>query len=68
MSQPIVEKEAGPPVQPETPDEAPEGEKRVRNYKDFGHDEIKATRMFSHSRILVSSLYLTRFIFSRRPC
>jgi hypothetical protein len=24
--------------------------------------------MFSHSRILISSLNLTRFIFSRRPC
>ena len=48
MSQPNVEKEAGPPAQPETPvEEAPqEKEKKVREYKDFGHDEVKATRMF----------------------
>lgn len=47
-----VEKEAGPtePVkdtnQPPTPaDEQPE--KRKREYKDFGHEEEKATRMYS---------------------
>jgi hypothetical protein len=42
MSQP-VEKEAGPPV--ETPVEEVPHEKKVREYKDFGHDEVKATRM-----------------------
>ena len=48
MSQPIVEKEAGSPAQPETPvEEAPATEKRVREYKDFGHDEVKATRKLS---------------------
>jgi H+-transporting ATPase len=48
MSQPIVEKEAGPPAQSDTPvGEVPVSEKRVREYKDFGHDEVKATRSFS---------------------
>ena len=48
MSQPIAEKEAGPPAQSDTPvGEAPVNEKRVREYKDFGHDEVKATRTFS---------------------
>lgn len=46
MSTPNVEKEPGPqgetPV--ETPDVAPE-EKKKREYKDFGHEEEKATRM-----------------------
>jgi H+-transporting ATPase len=42
MSQPIVEKEAGPPIE-----EAPASEKRVREYKDFGHDEeVKPARTF----------------------
>lgn len=45
MSQPIAEKEAGPP---RTPDEGPDdGEKKKREYKDFGHDEEpKATRAY----------------------
>lgn len=48
MSQPIVEKEAGPPVQSDTPiDEKPANEKKVREYKEFGHDdEVKAARVF----------------------
>ncbi|KAH9963486.1 plasma-membrane proton-e [Lactifluus volemus] len=43
MSQPIVEKEAGPPKIPD--DQSPDdGEKRKREYKDFGHDDApKAT-------------------------
>ncbi|KAI0063921.1 plasma-membrane proton-e [Artomyces pyxidatus] len=53
MSQPIAEKEAGPPAQPDTPVEeksesngvSEEPEKKKREYKDFGHDEVKATRM-----------------------
>ena len=49
MSQPIVEKEAGPPAQSDTPvGEAPVSEKRVREYKDFGHDEVKPSRTLSH--------------------
>ena len=48
MSQPNVEKEAGPPANSDTPiEEAPVGEKRVREYKDFGHEkEDKPTRTF----------------------
>ena len=48
MSQPIVEKEAGPPAQSDTPvGEVPVSEKRVREYKDFGHDEAaKPSRTF----------------------
>ena len=48
MSQPKVEKEAGPPVPeitPANPDTvSPTEEKKKREYKDFGHDEEKATR------------------------
>lgn len=40
MSQPIVEKEAGPPAQSDTPiEENSASEKKVREYKEFGHDE-----------------------------
>jgi H+-transporting ATPase len=47
MSQPIVEKEAGTPAQSDKPvGDAPVSEKRVREYKDFGHDEVKPTRTF----------------------
>lgn len=48
MSQPIVEKEAGPPADSDTPiEEKPAPEKRVREYKEFGHDEeAKAARTF----------------------
>jgi hypothetical protein len=48
MSQPIVEKEAGPPADSDTPSkEEPVNEKRVREYKDFGHEEeAKAARTF----------------------
>jgi len=56
MSQPNVEKEAGPPAQADTPvEEAPVNEKKVREYKDFGHDEVKPTRT---SRLVVSSTRL----------
>jgi H+-transporting ATPase len=47
MSEPIVEKEAGPPQAvannpgASTP---PEEEKKKREYKDFEHDQEKATR------------------------
>lgn len=45
MSQPKIEKEAGPPAQSSTPvEEATVSEKKVREYKDFGHDEVKPTR------------------------
>jgi hypothetical protein len=47
MSAPNFEKEPGPnsdsPV--ETPSDVPEAKKK-REYKDFGHDEEKPTRMF----------------------
>jgi H+-transporting ATPase len=48
MSQPIVEKEAGPPADSDTPiEEKPATEKRVREYKEFGHDEeAKPARAF----------------------
>ena len=48
MSQPNVEKEAGPPADLDTPtEEKPAPEKRVREYKDFGHEEeAKAARKF----------------------
>ncbi len=47
MSQPAVEKEAGPPAHSDAPiDETPVHEKRVREYKEFGHDEVKPTRTF----------------------
>ena len=44
-AEPKVEKEAGPPAEVATP--PPEEEKKKREYKDFGHDEEKATRMYS---------------------
>jgi hypothetical protein len=48
MSQPNIEKEAGPPAQTgPAVEEAPVNEKRVREYKEFGHEEVKATRMCS---------------------
>lgn len=44
MSQPIVEKEAGPPANSDIK-EAPAAEKKVREYKEFGHDvEAKPAR------------------------
>jgi H+-transporting ATPase len=48
MSQPIVEKEAGSPANSDTPiKETPASEKRVREYKDFGHEEeAKTARTF----------------------
>ena len=54
MSDPQVEKEAGPaePVQEKTP----EPEKKKREYKDFGEEEEKVTRtcfLFILSRRLV---------------
>ena len=52
MSQPIVEKEAGPPAQVDTPVEEIPAEKKVREYKDFGHDEVKASRMLSLHRFV----------------
>lgn len=48
MSQPNVEKEAGPPANSDTPiEETSANEKKVREYKDFGHDEAaKPSRTF----------------------
>ncbi len=47
MSQPNVEKEAGPPAHSDTPiEEAPVSEKKVREYKEFVHDEVKPSREF----------------------
>ncbi|KAI5117549.1 hypothetical protein M0805_004374 [Coniferiporia weirii] len=48
MSDPVAEKEAGPPAQTESsPDpstnDATQPAKKKREYKDFGHDEEKAT-------------------------
>jgi H+-transporting ATPase len=46
MSNPIAEKEPGPaqePVATSTP--AADGEKKQREYKDFGHDEEGPSRM-----------------------
>ena len=47
MSDNIPEKEAGPPGANTPPSDAPP-EKRQREYKEFGHEEEKATRMFFH--------------------
>lgn len=49
MSEPVAEKEAGPAQEPATngADTAAPPEKRKREYKDFGHEEEKATRMCS---------------------
>lgn len=48
MSAPNVEKEPGPqgetPVETPAPEAVPE-EKKKREYKDFGHEEEKPTRM-----------------------
>ncbi|KAF8269467.1 plasma-membrane proton-e [Lactarius quietus] len=52
MSQSIAEKEAGPPA--DTPVEEVPKEKRVREYKDFGHDEVKAT----HANVDMSRIEL----------
>jgi len=55
MSQPNVEKEAGPPAQTSTPiEEAPVKEKKVREYKEFGHEETKAT----HANVDMSQIEL----------
>ncbi|KAF8474387.1 plasma-membrane proton-e [Russula ochroleuca] len=55
MSQPIVEKEAGTPAQSDKPvGDAPVSEKRVREYKDFGHDEVKPT----HANVDMSRIEL----------
>jgi len=62
MSQPNVEKEAGPPAQADTPvEEAPVNEKRVREYKDFGHDEVKP----SHANVDMSRVRLVPFSSSK---
>lgn len=67
MSQPIVEKEAGPPAQSDTPVETPDNEKKVREYKDFGHDEAKATRTLSYMTFFALFFGLDLH-FHRCPC
>ena len=48
MSEPVAEKEAGPaPDNNNGTESEPPKEKRKREYKDFGHDEEKPTRMFN---------------------
>ena len=48
MSEPVAEKEAGPaPDNNNGTESEPPKEKRKREYKDFGHDEEKPTRMCS---------------------
>ncbi|CAE6420237.1 unnamed protein product [Rhizoctonia solani] len=57
MSEPIVEKEAGPPAAaPTTPGAAgtPTEEKKKREYKDFGHEEEKAT----HAKVDMAQIEL----------
>ena len=53
MSDPVAEKEAGPPASTDTP---PATEPRKRVYKDFEHDEEKPTRtcLFFHSFLTAS--------------
>jgi hypothetical protein len=70
MSAPNVEKEPGPQndstigeTQQTEPVSPPE--KKVREYKDFGHDEEKATRMFHSTPLVIMPLFLS---FLRRPC
>ena len=65
MSDPIVEKEAGPPALADSPAEpASNGssedavpEKRKREYKDFGHDKVEATRMSFFSFFRPAKIY-----------
>ena len=66
MSQPNVEKEAGSPAQPDPVEVAPE--KKVREYKDFGHDEVKATRTFCLQLFAPRFSALTSEIFTRCQC
>ncbi|CAE6415903.1 unnamed protein product [Rhizoctonia solani] len=57
MSEPIVEKEAGPPAAaPTSPGAAatPTEEKKKREYKDFGHEEEKAT----HAKVDMAQIEL----------
>lgn len=63
MSEPIVEKEAGPPAAANNQGGSgtPTEEKKKREYKDFGHDEEKATRG-SFIKYFLTRVYL----FSRR--
>jgi hypothetical protein len=67
MSQPIVEKEAGPPKIPD--DQSPDdGEKRKREYKDFGHDDApKATSAYFSQPTFRLFLPLSGS-YLRRPC
>lgn len=68
MSQPNIEKEAGPPAQADTPvEETPVNEKRKREYKDFGHDEVKATRTFYRSLALLTRLFSGLTAVSKMP-
>ncbi|CAE6405720.1 unnamed protein product, partial [Rhizoctonia solani] len=57
MSEPIVEKEAGPPAAAPTTAGAagtPTEEKKKREYKDFGHEEEKAT----HAKVDMAQIEL----------
>ncbi|CAE6479284.1 unnamed protein product [Rhizoctonia solani] len=56
MSEPIVEKEAGPPAAAPTTGAGgtPTEEKKKREYKDFGHDEEKAT----HAKVDMAQIEL----------
>jgi len=54
MSQPSIEKEAGPPAQADTPVEETVVTEKKREYKDFGHDEVKAT----HANVDMSRIEL----------
>lgn len=46
MSEPNVEKEPGPQGEESPTANVNSGAPREREYKDFGHDEEKATRMY----------------------
>jgi hypothetical protein len=63
MSQPNVEKEAGPPAHSDTSiEEKPATEKKVREYKEFGHDEAKPTRTFLSLGLRVNFSGLTSIL------
>ena len=44
MSDPAAEKEQGPPAQNDSTPQNTNGEKKKREYKEFGHEETKQER------------------------
>ena len=65
-----VEKEAGStePVKDTNQPDAPEPEKKKREYKEFGHDEEKATRTCFLQHICVENLLTFAFQTRKWTC